>query len=74
MTDEGALSIRLTKDEALVLLEIIGDFRDESAIQVRDQAERHALWNLSALLEKAIPEIFAPNYRELVKAAKKNLS
>ena len=74
MNNEASLSISLTRDEALVLLEIFGDFRDEAAIVVKDQAERRALWNLTCLLEKAIPDIFSSNYRELVEGAKRNLS
>ncbi len=72
--NQGSLSITLTRDEALVLLEILGDFRDEPVVTVRDQAERHALWKLTCLLEKAVPEVFSPNYGELVEIAKKNLS
>ena len=68
------MSITLTKDEALVLLELVDDFRDEPSLAVRDQAERHALWKLSGHLRKGVPEVFNPNYKELVEIARKNLS
>lgn len=74
MTDQSSLSITLTRDEALVLLEMLGDFRDEPVVTVKDQAERRALLNLTCLLEKAVPEVFSPNYGELVEIAKRNLS
>jgi hypothetical protein len=74
MNNEGSLSIPLTRDEALVLLEVFGDFGDEAVIPVKDQAERRALWNLTALLEKALAEVFSSNYRELVESGKRNLS
>jgi hypothetical protein len=74
MTNQGSISITLARDEALVLLEMLADFRDELVVTVRDQAERRALWNLTCLLEKALPEALSPKYRELVEIAKKNLS
>lgn len=74
MTDQSSLSITLTRDEALVLLEMLGDFRDEPVVTVKDQAKRRALLNLTCLLEKAVPEVFSPNYGELVEIAKRNLS
>lgn len=74
MVTQDSVSITLTKDEALVLLELVDDFRDEPSLAVRDQAERHALWNLACLLQKAVPEVFSPNYKELVEIARKNLS
>lgn len=74
MASQDSLSITLTRDEALVLLELLGDFHDEPALPVRDQAERRVLWNLTCLLEKAVPDVFNPKYGELVEIAKKNLS
>jgi hypothetical protein len=78
MTSEDSITITLTKDEALVLLEMSGDFRDRShnpaVLPLRDQAERRALWNLACVLEKSVPEVFGRKYRELVEMARKNLS
>jgi hypothetical protein len=74
MDSQGSLSITLTKDEALVLFELMDDFLDEPSLAVRDQAERRAIWNLAGRLRKAVPEVFSPNYKELVEIARKNLS
>jgi hypothetical protein len=74
MTNPGMLSIALTRDEALILLDMLADFRGEAVLPVRDLAERQVLWNLTCLLEKAVPEVMTTNYRELVELAKTNLS
>jgi hypothetical protein len=60
MSTQDSLSIALTRDEALVLLEMLGDFGDLPSLPVRDQAERRALWNLACILEKAVPEVSSP--------------
>lgn len=74
MDSQNSVSITLTKDEALVLFELMDDFLDEPSLAVRDQAERRALWNLAGRLRKSVPEVFSPNYKELVEIARKNLS
>jgi len=74
MTNPDSLSITLSRDEALILLDMLADFRDEAVLPVTSQAERRALWNLTCLLEKVVPEAVGTNYRELVKIATKNLS
>jgi hypothetical protein len=40
---------------------------------VEDQAERRALWNLTALLERVLVEPFSAQYRELVEQARERL-
>jgi phosphoribosylaminoimidazole carboxylase (NCAIR synthetase) len=47
----------MTHVEALVLLEMFADFRNEVSVPVRDQAERRALWNLVCNIEKVLPEV-----------------
>ena len=64
------VALTVTKAEALILFELLANFHEESSIQVRDQAERIALWNLSSLLEKSLVDLFSPNYKELLLQAK----
>lgn len=40
---------------------------------VEDQAEKRALWNLTALLERVLIEPFSAQYRELVDQARDSL-
>ena len=65
--------VEFSKQEALVLLEMLAGFLDGDHLPVRDEAERLALWRLEGLLEKRLVEPFQENYLELVIAAKQHL-
>ncbi len=52
LTDER--SIRLTVAEALVLDEFLGRYSDKDQLNIVDQAEQQALWNLQCLLERVV--------------------
>lgn len=45
----------------------------EETLEVRDQAEERALWNLHGRLETQLVEIFDPEYKSLVAAARDRL-
>lgn len=66
-------AITLTADEALVLShwldQVIGT-SEFDAIVNRDRAVWASLHHLSGALEKAIPEIFAPDYANRLAAAR----
>jgi len=74
MTAEESITITLTRDEALVLNDLLSDFRDEPAVTIAHPAQRRALWNLACLLDKALPDVFAPDYKLRVEAAKQSLT
>jgi hypothetical protein len=63
----------LTGDEALVLFDFLQRFDDEGTLAIRDQAEERALWNLHCLLQKQLVEIFHPDYKALLAAARDRL-
>ena len=65
MGDE-LVSINLTSDEALVLLEWLVRFNNRKDIVFDDQAEQRVLWDLESLLETALAEPFRPEYDQLV--------
>ncbi len=75
--DEGEdpVHLQLSRDEALVLFEWIHRVEEAGRFRqvVHDSAEVVALWRLSGVLEKALPEPFDPNYRDLVRAASERL-
>jgi hypothetical protein len=68
--------LRLTVDEALVLYEWLHRTDDDPGYDgiVADHAEKVALWNLSALLERELIEPFQDAYSQRVAAAKTRLT
>lgn len=65
--------VTLTKSEAVVLFDFCSRFSDQGTLSIEDQAEERALWNLEALLERLLPELFLPDYREEVASARDQL-
>jgi hypothetical protein len=65
--------VELTGDEALLLFDFLQRFDDEGALAIEDQAEERALWNLHCLLQTRLVEIFHPDYKALLAAARDRL-
>ena len=61
MSAEG-VSLNLSADEALVLFEFLWRYGDSGQLEIVDQAEQRALWDLCALLEKVLVEPLDPAY------------
>ena len=72
--DEDWVTIRLTKDEAIVLFEFLGRFneRDRDAL-FEDQAEQRVLWDIECILEKRLAEPFRADYPEIVRRARERV-
>lgn len=73
---EGSMedvSIKLTKDEALVLFEFLSRFSSQDVMEIQDQAEERALWNLTCSLEKVLAEPFSQHWEEILSAARARL-
>ena len=74
------LAIVVTKDEALVLFEMLSRYGErrpghsDKTLTVLDSAERQALWNLLCCIERELVAPFAPDYAELLAGAKAKLS
>ncbi len=68
--------VRLTADEALVLFEWLHRMEAGPGFDgvVEDHAEKVALWNLSALLEREMVEPFRDDYAKRVAAARTRLT
>lgn len=72
MTDpEDRLS--LSRDVALVLFETLARAAPDGTVRPMGGAERRALWDLEAELERILPEPFLPNYAELLAEARQRL-
>jgi len=67
------IQITLTKDEALVLFEMLSRFSDSDKLAIEHQAEERALWNLNCSLESVLVEPLEENYFELLQAARERL-
>jgi hypothetical protein len=65
--------LNLTADEALVLYEFLTRYTDSDQLETVDQAEQRALWNLCALLERALAQPFDPSYADLLASARGRL-
>lgn len=64
------ITIQLTEQEALILFDYLRRCDDEGRYSFADQAEERVLWTLEGELEKALPVIFDPRYREHLEAAR----
>jgi hypothetical protein len=75
MADREKVTITLTGDEALVLFDLLHRWEDDDRVSApRYEAEQIALWNLSAMLERAMAEPFRPDYERLVSEARTRLT
>lgn len=71
-TDE--ITIKLDKDEALVLFEFLSRINDKELKEIfEDQAEQKALWILAGQLEKQLDEPFKPEYKDIVREARNKI-
>lgn len=71
-TDET--TIKLNKDEALVLFEFLSRINDNELKEIfEDQAEQKILWILEGQLEKQLAEPFKPDYKDIIKEARNKI-
>ena len=65
---EETTTISLRKDEALLIDSFLRRYTEDDTL-APTKAESQALYNLACLLEKELPELFSPNYAEILKKA-----
>ena len=71
-TDET--TIKLNKDEALVLFEFLSRINYNELKEIfEDQAEQKILWILEGQLEKQLAEPFKPDYKDIIKEARNKI-
>jgi hypothetical protein len=66
MSQEFVLT--LSHDEALVFFDFLARFNEQK--QLPDSAEQQILYNVEAMLERQLTEVFSPDYNNLVNSAK----
>lgn len=70
----SGVTVSLSKDEALVLFELLHRWEDTGEIDEHLMpGEQTTLWGLSAALESVLAEPFGDNYRELISDARARL-
>src|SRR3954470_14783773 len=65
--------IRIPRDVALLLFELLGNAGATGTVRPLDSADQNALWVLEGELERLLPEPFLPNYRDIIEAARNRL-
>lgn len=65
--------IRIPRDVALLLFELLANAGPTGTVRPLDSADQNALSVLEGELEQLLPEPFLPNYREIVEAARSRL-
>ena len=63
-------TVEFKPEEALVLIDFLIRFRDKELLTIEHPAERHALWDLCALLQSQVPELIDPHYADKLNAAR----
>lgn len=58
--------LRVGRAEALVLFELLADFSRQPALEIRDEAERLALFRLHGALEETLVEPLKPDYAQMI--------
>lgn len=74
MKQSDETTIKLNKDEALVLFEFLSRINDKELKEIfEDQAEQKVLWILEGQLEKQLVEPFKPEYNDIIKEARNKI-
>jgi hypothetical protein len=71
--NEEKIDLKIGRDEALVLFEMLHDFYEQSALRIDLPAERLALVRLHGVLESQLVEPFMPDYSVLLENARSRL-
>lgn len=64
------INLRLTKEEAIVLFEMLSRFGENDKLEIEDQSEQQVLWNLCASLESMLDEPFDKGYVTILENAR----
>ncbi|HMR05110.1 MAG TPA: hypothetical protein PKA88_05020 [Polyangiaceae bacterium] len=58
-----SIAVELSTDQALVFFDWLSRFNADAAPAFEDQAEQRVLWDIEAMLEKSLPQLFSNEYR-----------
>jgi hypothetical protein len=71
--DSEDVVLRLTKQEALVLFELLSRFSETKKLGIEDQAEERVLWDLCCDLEKKITQPLSADYATKLADARRSI-
>ena len=74
MMDGTTVDLALSRDEALVLFEMLFRYEQQGLLPKRNETENQVLWNLMVCLEESLREPFGAEYEELFLQARERLS
>jgi len=67
------IGVRIGRDEAVILFEMLAEFSSQPILPIRDEAERLALFRLHGALESTLEEPLMPEYRQIVDESRSRL-
>ena len=67
------VQITLSKDEAIVLFELLSRFSDTDRLEIVHPSENRVLWNLQASLESILVEPFSEEYSVVLQNARRSI-
>ena len=65
--------LRIGRDEAIILFELLADFSRQSTLAIGDEADRIALFRLHGALESTLVEPLKPDYLAIIQKCRKAL-
>lgn len=70
---QDTVTITLTKNEALALFDYLSRFNEQAKNEnFEHKSDQIVLWNLEAILEAHLPEVFQLNYLEIIEQARES--
>src|SRR3569833_3170073 len=70
----GDIVVRIPRAEALVMFDYLSRAWERRSMAFEDKAEQKVIWHLEGMLARVLVEPFRPDYRELVRRARDELS
>jgi len=70
---DNEVNINLTEDEAWVLFEFVRRFSDTDKLEIKDQAEERAIWNLTCIFEKTLHQEKDIDYKKFIEECRERL-
>ena len=67
-----AITIKLIREEALVLFELLTRFSEDD-FQIIDSSEERVLWDIQCSLEKVLTEPLQPDYSDVLMRAREQV-
>ncbi len=68
--DDPKLAINLSRAEGVVLIEFLLRFRDDERLVIEHAAEEQLLFDLCAVVESQLPELFDPQWQAIVEQSR----